>query len=198
MPSGIGGGLGGVTTAVDESTSSTLMTCQPLGPRTPAQVTVAPGLRSSCAAWRSVVTCRNASLLSASRAKNPYPLTALNHLTLPRSSTVPTSPPVSPCWVVISTIPCCYSEILSPKPGCATVLVTNCSDWLDDIGTAIRGASDVSDRSVQGKALPRHRRRHRVGPHHDGEVRRAGRRLRDLRPPRRRAGGDGQGGDGQT
>src|SRR5215207_9452085 len=105
MPSGTGGALGAVATAVDESTSSTFMTCQPLGPRTPAQVTVAPGLRSSCPAWRSVVTCRNASLLSASRAKNPYPLTALNHFTLPRSSTVPTSPPVSPCWVVIFNDP---------------------------------------------------------------------------------------------
>src|SRR5260370_16875447 len=72
------------------------MTCQPFGPRTPAHTTVAPGLRSSCPDWRSVVTCRNASLLSLSRAKNPYPLTALNHLTLPRSSTVSTSPPISP------------------------------------------------------------------------------------------------------
>src|SRR4029453_9810445 len=178
-PSGTGGALGAVATAVDESTSSTFMTCQPLGPRTPAQVTVAPGLRSSCPAWGSVATSRNASLLSASRAKNPYPLTALNHLTLPRSSTVPTSPPVSPCWVVISTIPCCYSEILAPRPGGATVLVRDCPDWLDDIATAIRGAFDVSGRSVQGKALPRHRRRNRAGPHHDGEVRRTGRCLRD-------------------
>src|ERR1043165_8682037 len=108
MPSGTAGALGATAIAVDESTSSTFITCQPLGPRPPAHVTVAPGLRSSCPAWRSVVTCRNASLLSVSRAKNPYPLTALNHLTLPRSSIVPLSPPVSPCWVVIATIPCCY------------------------------------------------------------------------------------------
>src|SRR5713101_3836526 len=101
MPSGTGGVLGAMATAVEESTSITFMTCQPLGPRTPAHTTVAPGLRSSCPDWRSVVTCRNASLLSLSRAKNPYPLTALNHLTLPRSSTVSTSPPISPCWVVI-------------------------------------------------------------------------------------------------
>jgi hypothetical protein len=32
MPSGAGGGLGAVETAVDESTSSTFITCQPLGP----------------------------------------------------------------------------------------------------------------------------------------------------------------------
>src|SRR6266481_4800893 len=105
MPSGTGGGLGGAATAVEESTSITFITCQPLGPRTPAHTTVAPGLRSSCPDCRSVVTCRNASLLSPSRAKNPYPLTALNHLTLPRSSTVSTCPPISPCWVVICNDP---------------------------------------------------------------------------------------------
>src|SRR5215468_3408136 len=105
MPSGTAGAFGATGTAVDESTSSTFITCQPFGPLTPAHVTVAPGLRSSCPAWRSVVTCRNASLLSVSRAKNPYPLTALNHLTLPRSSIVPLSPPVSPCWVVIYNDP---------------------------------------------------------------------------------------------
>jgi len=71
VASGIGGGLGVVLTAVEESTSSTFMTCQPLGPRTPEHSTVAPGLRSSCPDCRSVVTCRNASLLSLSRAKNP-------------------------------------------------------------------------------------------------------------------------------
>src|SRR5262245_59478055 len=105
MPSGTGGGLGATATAVEESTSITFMTCQPLGPRTPEHTTVAPGLRSSCPDCLNVVTCRNASLLSPSRARNPYPLTALNHLTFPRNSVQTLSPPVSPCWVVIHNDP---------------------------------------------------------------------------------------------
>src|SRR5258708_23486750 len=100
IPSGIGGGLGATAVAVDESTSITFMTCQPLGPRTPAHTPVAPGLRSSCPDWRRVVTCRNASLLSLSRAKSPYHMTALSHLPSPRSSTVPTPLLLSPSSVV--------------------------------------------------------------------------------------------------
>ena len=53
-------------------------------------------------------------------------------------------------------------------------------------------------RSVQGQAIPRHRRRHGTRQDHDGALRRARRRLRDLRPPRRRAGGDRQGDHGQA
>src|SRR6266436_5368415 len=158
MPSGTGGGLGAAATAVEESTSSTFITCQPLGPRTPAQTTVAPGLRSSCPDWRSVVTCRNASLLSLSRAKNPYPLTALNHLTLPRSSTVSTSPPISPCWVVICNDPVllCRNPI---TPG------GRCNRTCDGGRHHVRRHSqcnqrewlDVPDRPVQGEALSGHR-----------------------------------------
>src|SRR5262249_20163525 len=119
------------------------MTCQPLGPRTPEQMTVAPGLRSSCPACRSVVTCRNASLLSASRAKKPSPFTALNHFTLPRSSTDPLSPPVSPWWVVINrTIPCCYAEIVAVRRAGATPVVTVKWPALDNSASEIRGMSE--------------------------------------------------------
>ena len=58
--------------------------------------------------------------------------------------------------------------------------------------------SDVQDGSVQGRTVSGHRWRHRAGQADDGEVRRAGRRLRDLRPPRQRPRGNRQGDHGQV
>ena len=78
------------------STSSTRVTCAPLAPAPTWTRNLAPaGTVSWPAAWRALA-CRNASPAPPDNSTNPYPLSALNHLTTASTGGAPKSTGAAP------------------------------------------------------------------------------------------------------
>ena len=74
-------GLCGRSTTPAASTSSTRVTCAPLAPAPTWTRNLAPAGTVSWPAACSALACRNASPAPPANSTNPYPLSALNHLT---------------------------------------------------------------------------------------------------------------------